>query len=301
VAVSTRTLLEVVRLSTTFLAQHGSTSARLDAELLAARALRLRRIDLYLQFDRPLRDDELESVREMVRRRGHGEPVAYITGVREFYGREFAVSRDVLIPRPETETLVQVALDHIRAVPDGRSVLRVADLGTGSGCIAVTLACELPDIRLTATDVSGAALEVARANASRHGVSERITFVETSWADAVDGPIDVVVSNPPYVTDDELAETERDVRAFEPETALLGGEDGLHAYRALLESIRDRLNAESAVFVEVDPRRAGAVLELMQAALPGSSTALHADLMGRARVAACVKRAPSLLGPGVKG
>jgi release factor glutamine methyltransferase len=298
VAVSTRTLLEVVRLSTTFLAEHGSTSARLDAELLAAHALQLRRIDLYLQFDRPLRDDELESVREMVRRRGRGEPVAYITGVREFYGREFAVSRDVLIPRPETETLVQVALDHIRAVADGGSVLRVADLGTGSGCIAVTLACELPDIRLTATDVSGSALEVARANASRHGVSGRITFVETSWADAVDGPIDVVVSNPPYVTDDELAETERDVRAFEPERALLGGEDGLHAYRALLESIRDCMNAESALFVEVDPRRAGGVLELMQAALLGSSTALHADLTGRARVAACVKRRTLLAGAG---
>ena len=298
---STRTLLEVVRLSTTFLAQHGSASARLDAELLAAHALQLRRIDLYLQFDRQLRDDELESVREMVRRRGQGEPVAYITGVREFYGREFTVNRGVLIPRPETETLVQVALDHLRAVAAGRSVLRVADLGTGSGCIAVTLACELPDIRLTATDVSGAALEVARANASRHGVSERITFVETSWADAVDGPIDVVVSNPPYVTDAELAGTERDVRAFEPETALLGGEDGLRAYRALLESIRDRMNAEAAVFVEVDPRRAGGVLELMQAALPGFSTALHADLTGRSRVAACVERPPSLLGPGVKG
>jgi release factor glutamine methyltransferase len=298
VAVSTRTLLEVVRLSTTFLAEHGSTSARLDAELLVAHALQLRRIDLYLQFDRPLRDDELESMREMVRRRGHGEPVAYITGAREFYGREFGITRDVLIPRPETETLVQVALDHVRVVADGRSVLRVADLGTGSGCIAVTLVCELPDIRLTATDVSGAALEVARANASRHGVSERITFVETSWADAVDGPIDIVVSNPPYVTPDELADTERDVRAFEPEVSLLGGEDGLQAYRALLESIRDRMKAESALFVEVDPRRGEAVLELMQATLPGSSTALHADLTGRARVAACVKRRSLLAGVG---
>jgi release factor glutamine methyltransferase len=298
VAVSTRTLLEVVRLSTTFLAQHGSASARLDAELLAAHALQLRRIDLYLQFDRPLRNDELESVREMVRRRGHGEPVAYITGVREFYGREFAVSRDVLIPRPETETLVQVALDHIRAVADGRSVLRVADLGTGSGCIAVTLACELPEITVIATDLSGAALRVAQANASRHGVSERVTFVEASWADAVEGPLDVVVSNPPYVTDGEFAQTERDVHAFEPETALLGGEDGLRAYRALLDSIRDRTSGVSAVFLEVDPRRAAAVLELAQAAIPGSSAELHADLTGRARVAACVKQRALLVGLG---
>ena len=298
---STRTLLEVVRLSTTYLAEHGSTSARLDAELLAAHALRLRRIDLYLQFDRPLRDDELEAVREMVRRRGHGEPVAYITGVREFYGREFAVSRDVLIPRPETETLVRVALDHIKTVATVGRDLRVADLGTGSGCIAVTLACELPDITLTATDVSGAALATARTNALRQGVSERITFVETSWADAVEGPIDIVVSNPPYVTDDELAETERDVHAFEPEHALLGGQDGLHAYRALLDSIRDRMSAECALLVEVDPRRAAAVLDLMQAAFPGSSTAIHADLAGRERVATCVRGTPALWGSGVKG
>ncbi len=241
---STRTLLEIVRLSTTYLAEHGSPSARLDAELLAAHALQMRRIDLYLQFDRLLRDDELESVREMVRRRGQGEPVAYITGVREFYGRDFAVSRDVLIPRPETETLVQVALDHLRTAAGGSDILCVADLGTGSGCIAVTLACELPQITLIATDVSGAALGVARANASRHGVSERIRFVETSWADAVEGPLDVVVSNPPYVTDGEFAQTERDVHAFEPDTALLGGEDGLRAYRALLDSIRDHMSGE---------------------------------------------------------
>jgi release factor glutamine methyltransferase len=172
------TLLEVLRLSTGFLAQRGSGSARLDAELLTAHSLGLRRLDLYLQYDRPLREDELEPVRALLRRRAAGEPVAYLLGHREFYGRTFAVTPTVLIPRPDTETLVEAALRWARAQ---QRPLRIADVGTGSGCIAVTMAAELPDATVIGGDVSGEALQVARANADKNGVGERVTFVEGPW------------------------------------------------------------------------------------------------------------------------
>ncbi len=271
-------LIDVLRLSTTYLGEHGSSSARLDSELLCAQALGIRRLDLYLQFDRPLDERELSAIRELIRRRGKGEPVAYITGTREFYGRPFTVSSDVLIPRPDTETVVERALLALRAV-DGRPA-RVADLGTGSGCIAITLAAEVPGTDVVATDISAAALEVARANAERLDVNT--TFVACSWADALDGDFDLIVSNPPYVTLSELAGVDRDVRDFEPHGALLGGVDGLDAYRALLASLRAHVTTSRLLF-EVDPRRAADVSAMVEAALPGMRVSTVADLTGRAR------------------
>jgi release factor glutamine methyltransferase len=279
VASAPPTLIDVLRLSTTYLGDHGSTSARLDSELLCAQALGLRRIDLYLQFDRPLDAGELTSIRELVRRRGKGEPVAYITGTREFYGRAFRVTPDVLVPRPDTETLVQHAVALLRASTG--AALRVADLGTGSGCIAITLAAEVPDASVTATDINPAALEVARANALALGVE--VTVVEGSWADALDGSFDLIVSNPPYVTTEELEAVDRDVRDFEPRDALLGGDDGLDAYRALLNSVRDHVTA-ARVMLEVDPRHADAVAALATATFPRATTSPVPDLTGRTRV-----------------
>lgn len=284
VVVAGRTLLDVLRLSTAYLAEHGSTTPRLDAELLCANALRLRRLDVYLQHERPLSEDELGAVREMVRRRGRGEPVAYLTGEREFYGRRFAVTPAVLIPRPETETLVEVALRSLRAARDGRRGVRIVDLGTGSGCIAITLAAELSDLTVVATDVSTDALEVARENAQRHGVSDRVAFAHGSWGGALDGAADVIVSNPPYVTVDELERAQRDVRDFEPHLALLAGADGLDPYRAMVASLRDLLRPAGRLLLEIDPRRATAVQELIGGAFPGSETALERDLAGRDRV-----------------
>ena len=278
-AVAPPTLIDVLRLSTTYLGDHGSTSGRLDAELLCAQALGLRRLDLYLQFDRPLDAEELTSIRELVRRRGKGEPVAYITGTREFYGRPFAVTRDVLVPRPDTETLVQRAVEFLRARPGAE--LRVADLGTGSGCIAVTLAAEVRGSAVTATDVSAPVLDVARANAAALGVD--VSFVECSWADALEGGYDLIVSNPPYVTTAEFDAVDRDVSDFEPRGALLGGDDGLDAYRALLASIRDHVTA-ARVMLEVDPRHADAVAALVGETFPGATATPVPDLTGRTRV-----------------
>ena len=279
VASTTPTLIDVLRLSTTYLGDHGSTSARLDSELLCAQALGLRRIDLYLQFDRPLDEQELTAIRELVRRRGKGEPVAHITGTREFYGRPFRVTPDVLIPRPDTETLVQRAVSFLRDRPGAE--LRVADLGTGSGCIAITLGAEVPGMRVLATDVSPAALEVAGTNAAALGVE--VAFIECSWADSLEGAYDLIVSNPPYVTTEELAAVDRDVRDFEPRGALLGGDDGLDAYRSLLTSIRDHVTA-ARVMLEVDPRHADAVAALVGGTFPGATASPVPDLTGRTRV-----------------
>ncbi len=280
--------MEVVRLSAGYLETHGSASPRLDAELLAANALHLRRLDVYLQFDRPLAEEQLGAIRELVRRRGDGEPMAYITGVREFYGRSLVVTPEVLIPRPETETLVSLALERARAVsgePGGAGVT-IADLGTGSGCIAVTLAAELPDATVVATDVSAAALVIAAANAHRHEVAARVELFAGSWAEPLaDGSFDIIVANPPYIPSAEVAGLSRDVAEREPMLALDGGTDGLDCYRALLPSAAHVLAPQGWMGLEIDIRAAAAVTALGREAL-GAATAARVsnDLSGRPRV-----------------
>jgi release factor glutamine methyltransferase len=276
--------MEVVRLSAGYLETHGSASPRLDAELLAAMALHIRRLDLYLQFDRPLEEAQLGAIRELVRRRGDGEPVAHITGEREFYARAFSVTPDVLIPRPETETLVGLAVRRARAIAAGAE-LRIADIGTGSGCIAVTLAVELPAARVAATDVSEPALAVAAANARRHDVAERVELHHGSWCAPLAGrSFDIVVANPPYIPTAELAALARDVREHEPVAALDGGADGLDAYRALLPCVAAVLAPGGWAAVEIDIRAAEAVESLGREALGVGVAAVHEDLSGRPRV-----------------
>jgi len=278
--IAQRSVLEVLRLSAAYLSDHGSDSARLDAEMLMAHALAIRRLDVYLQFDRPLDAEKLGLVRELVRRRGRGEPIAYIIGTREFFSRTFMVTPDVLIPRPETETLVEAVLDRARTNP----APRIADFGTGSGCIGVTLAAEIPGAHIVAVDASEEALVVARHNALLHEVGERVAFAHGDWATAVDGRFDVAVSNPPYVTSAELAALERNVRDFEPAHALHGGGDGLDAYRALLATLPEHVGPGALIALEVDPRRAQAVAALVKARLLAVDVEVVDDLARRPRV-----------------
>jgi len=286
VVTTVRTLMEVVRLSTGYLESHGSSSPRLDAELLAATALRLRRLDLYLQFDRPLEEEQLTAIRELVRRRGDGEPVAHITGEREFYSRPFAVSGDVLIPRPETERLVELTLRRAQSLQHDGDGVRIADLGTGSGCIAVTLAAELPGARLTATDVSDEALHLAAANVERHHVGDRVELLRGSWSEPLRGrEFDIVVANPPYIPSAQLAGLAPDVRDREPVLALDGGSDGLDAYRALLPGLADVLSAAGWGAMEIDIRASAEVEALARQALGANlRTEVHNDLTDRPRV-----------------
>jgi release factor glutamine methyltransferase len=186
----------------------------------------------------------------------------------------------VLVPRPETETLVQVVLDRLGGAPPGD----IVDLGTGSGCIAVTLAAEQSARRVIATDVSGSALAVTAANALRHGVADRVRASAGDWGEALDCAVAVAVSNPPYVTSAELAALPRDVSDFEPHLALDGGPDGLVAYRSLLASLRGKLLPGALLALEVDPRRSDAVVDLVGAHFPGAQLAVIADFAHAPRV-----------------
>lgn len=281
------TVVEILRLSTGYLAAHRSDTPRLDAELLAAHSLGLRRIDLYLQHDRPLGEDELVPLRALLRRRGAGEPVAYLVGVREFYGRPFRVTPAVLIPRPETETLVERVLRWARPVagPEGAG-LRLADAGTGSGCIACTLAAELPGALVSAGDVSAEAVAVARENAARLGVAGRVEVGQGSWDEplAARAPFDALVSNPPYVTTAEMDGLMREVREHEPRLALEAGPDGLDAYRDLLRRCLPLLRPGGHLALEIDPRRRDAVVDLIRAGRPQTEVVVTDDLAGQPRV-----------------
>ncbi|MEI6240110.1 MAG: peptide chain release factor N(5)-glutamine methyltransferase [Planctomycetia bacterium] len=249
-----------------WLATKGSESPRLDAEVLLAHVRGCQRILLYTAFDTPVAEAERARFRELVKRRGEGEPVAYLVGSREFFSLPFTVTPAVLVPRPETEGLVVRVLDLCKPL----ATPRIVDVGTGSGAIAVTLAKHLPRARLAATDVSSAALAVARDNAVKHGVADRIDLFECDLlADPrVAGPWDVVVSNPPYVRDDEFESLPRDVRLHEPKGALVAGPTGVEIVARLAAAAVDRLSPGGWLVVEIGPAVAAAA-EAALAAVPG--------------------------------
>lgn len=242
----------------------GIESPRLDAELLLANALGATRIQLIADAKRPLGAGELLRFRELVKRRRAREPVAYILGEREFYGRRFRVDKRVLVPRPDTETLVEVALDRTRGVSMS---MRALDLCTGSGCVAITLARERPTASVVAVDVSRDALDVARDNALRLGAynvafraGDLYAALEPHWR------FDLVTANPPYVPEGEVETLQADVRDFEPRIALAGGDDGLSMARRVVEGAPAWLDAGGTLAVEVGAGQAQAVAEILRRA-----------------------------------
>lgn len=248
------TIQTLLRKSTAFFEEKGIGEPKLSAEHLMAHALGVKRLQMYLRFDQPLRDDELERFRAMVRRRLKHEPVQYIVGTTEFYGLEFTVSPAVLIPRPETEHLIDTFLD-LRKSELLRPDLRLLDIGTGSGAIAVTLAVHMPELCVTATDLSEDVLEVARENAARHGVEERMQFLRhdiLKESPATTGaPFDIVVSNPPYIPTDEVAELQPEIREHEPLEAATDGADGLRYYRRIAVILPDLIKNGGLLAVEI--------------------------------------------------
>lgn len=253
------TVLKILKWTTDYFAGKDIDSARLEAELLLAATLELDRVGLYVNFERPLDSGELTAFRERVRRRALREPLQYILGEAEFWSLVFKVSPAVLVPRADTEILVEEALNRIEGAA------RVLDVGTGSGAIAIALAHEKPEIQMTALDCSEPALDVARSNARCHGVEERINFYNGDLAMLPSGPFEMIVSNPPYIPTTDWEKLTPEVRDHEPRLALDGGDDGLRAYRQLADQVGNILIPGGWLLVEVGIDQATSVRDLFEA------------------------------------
>lgn len=234
-----------------YLKKHQADSPRLDAEVLLAEARGCQRIQLYTAFEEVVDDATRTRFREFVKRRAEGMPVAYIVGRKEFYSLNFRVTPDVLIPRPETEHAVIAVLDLLKT--SGLAAPQIVDIGTGSGCIAITVAKHAPQAKVTAIDQSPAALAIAAENAAAHHVTDRVTFVESDLLTALPGDqrFDIIVSNPPYVTEAEWAELSPGVRDFEPRMALVGGTTGLEITTRLVAQAVERLTPDGWLVLEI--------------------------------------------------
>ena len=250
-------ILEVINRTTTYFEKQGIESPRLTIELLLAHLLEKKRLDLYLEFERELDEGTLAKLRELVKRRAGGEPLQYITGETEFYGLKFMVDKRVLIPRAETEMLVETVVKRLKPA-DGTPVDRalpttIIDVGTGSGCIAIALAKKLPTAEISALDISPDALEVARGNAALHQVEKKVRFFEGDLLEGLPSSFvaEAIVSNPPYIADGELAKLPKEVRDFEPVRALAAGEDGLKVIRRLVMNAKRALSASGFVALEI--------------------------------------------------
>jgi release factor glutamine methyltransferase len=290
---------------------------RLDAEVLLARCLGRERTWLYLHLSDPLDENQIKQFEVLLRRRERREPVAYIVGHKEFFGLEFLVNPHVLIPRPETELLVETALQiyDLRPAHRGPSALprpgvftiydlnssvqnphpvgqskiqnpksKIVDVGTGSGCIAVALAKHAPHASIIAIDTSPHALRLARLNAERHAVADRITFLSGDLLEPLVEPVDLIVSNPPYVSQPDLATAMPEVSQYEPRLALDGGPDGLEVIRRLLFQAREKLASGGSLLVEIGSGQGQAVLKLAQFHFPGASIQVKKDLAGLDRL-----------------
>lgn len=274
--------------TTDFLKQKGSESPRLDAEILLAQARGCQRIDLYAHFTDEVNEEVRAAFRELVKQRAAGKPVAYLVGRREFYSVMLRVTPDVLIPRPETEFLLIALLDRAKARPADAPPAAIVDVGTGSGAIAICAAKEIGAARVMAIDLSAAALAVAKSNADKHGVAERIEFREGDLLEGLpESPqFDFVVSNPPYVSEGEYAKLARDVREFEPRMALVGGPTGTEIIARLIPQAAARLHIGGWLLLEISPLIADRVVALLTADGRFAPPSITKDLAQHARVVA---------------
>ena len=278
------TIGSILKWSEQYFGSHGAETPRLDAEVLLSYLLGQKRIFLYVHFDQPLTAEELARYREMVKRRAAGEPVAYICGEKEFMGLTFKVTPAVLVPQPDTETLVEAAIERLR----GKKSPRVSDICTGSGAIALALAHYLPETSVAATDISADAVSIAKENAETIELSERVQFFEGDLLAPLAGEtFDAIVSNPPYIPGADIESLPREVRA-EPRIALDGGADGLDFYRRLVGESAALLNDGGFLAVECGDTQAGAIVEM--AAGGFGKTEIIRDLADKERVVVLWKR-----------
>jgi release factor glutamine methyltransferase len=290
-------LQDILALAISRLAAAGCDTPRLDAEVLLAHSLSRERTWLYLYPEYSLTPEQVNTFEALLRRREAREPVAYLIGCKEFFGLEFQVNPHVLIPRPETELLVETALqiydlrftiyDFANSPRKSKIVnrkLTIVDVGTGSGCIATALAKYLPQAAIFAIDTSAKALQLARRNAERHSVAGQITFLPGDLLQPLIEPVDLIVSNPPYVSEAQLAAASPEVSRFEPRLALAGGADGLAVIRRLLAQAAGKLNPGGSLLIEIGSSQGVAVKALAQTYFPAATIRIESDLAGLDRL-----------------
>lgn len=297
------TIQKLIDWTTQFFINSKIQNPRLDTEVLLSYSLKLDRLGLYLNYDRPLTEEELSSFKKLIKRRAKREPLQYITGVQEFWSLDFKVAPGVLIPRSETEILVEEILKEATCkVQDGRRTAkpetgnkalasvpkpRILDLCTGCGCIAIALAKELAGSTIHAIDNSEVALEIARQNSERHDVKDRITFMLGDLfqpLNNLEGIFDFIVSNPPYVKSSDLEGLEPEVNAFEPVSALDGGEDGLHVIKSIIDEALKYLNSNGLLLLEIAFDQAPEVQAHIEKSGCYTSSTVIKDLSGNDRV-----------------
>jgi len=285
--------MEVLRWTAEHFNSKSIASPRLDAELIIAHALGLRRIDLYMRPELPLNESERDKVRELIRLRLEGEPVAYITGQKEFWAMPFKVTRKVLVPRPETEEVVEQA--HLLFLPRRDEPLRIMELGTGSGCISAALAKEFPHAQIIATDISSEAIDVARENLAALGFGERVIFKEGDLYDALEvsdpdsSGFDLIISNPPYVPTAEIESLAPEVKC-EPFIALDGGPDGADIIRNIIAGSDDYLAPGGYLVIEIHEAHEMTIRQINQNSPHLLSKGFRKDLAGLTRVTWWQKR-----------
>jgi release factor glutamine methyltransferase len=287
--VGTWTVRRILEWTTAYFTRKDVDPARLSAELLLAHVLAMPRIKLYVEYDRALANRDLTTYRELVQRAVNQEPIAYLTGRAHFFNLEFDVTRDVLIPRPDTETLVENVLQLARH-QSGLEAPRVLDLCTGSGCIAIAIAHHLKPATVVATDISPAAVEIARQNVRKLGLQERVIVEQGDLFEPISKlvdprPFDLIVSNPPYIPTAQIETLDRSVRDYEPLAALDGGLDGLAFHRRILNQAPDRLLAGGRVFLEIAFDQGAAAMQVAAEHAPAFvEPRLLKDFGGRDRV-----------------
>jgi len=286
------TIIRVLRWAQNYLQHQGISEPRASAAVLLAHCLRCTRLDLYLRYDQPLSPGELDCYKRLLRRRLAHEPTQYITGHQEFWSLDFLVSPAVLIPRPETELIIEAVLRYVAHLPEGAAGRRILDVGTGSGVLAVVLAKELAQVQVVALDYADAALMVARENCRRHGVQDRVTLIQgdllapLAWRSA----FDVIVSNPPYVPTWEWEQLPPEIKDHEPRLALDGGPDGLRAIRLLLPQVQDRLKPGGLLALEVGKGQAAVVARWLEETSAYDPPRILPDYQRVGRVVTAVRR-----------
>lgn len=276
------TVRRVLEWTTAHLKKHGSDTPRLDAEILLAHARGCQRIQLYTQFDELLTDAVRGQMRDLVQRRAKAEPVAYLVGQREFFSLRFKVTRDVLIPRPDTETLVMEILDGVK----GTMSPKILDLCTGSGCVAIAVARNCKSAKVCATDISPAAVAIAHENALHHQVLDRVQLIESDLFSAIPAgrTFDVIASNPPYIPSAEIDQLEPEVAKHEPRLALDGGPDGLTILRKIIDAAPGYAAANALLLLEFTPEQASALEAMVAAHDAYSEVSIRKDLAQRPRI-----------------